>query len=85
MTPSGAGNVNPWELLNGSPDGAKIFFDQGGQIFRLDVALIGDPKASDPVALPVKGFVQNDLRRQYDLTPDGKAFVMLFPTAAKAP
>ncbi len=44
------------------------------------------PKASgEPVALPITGFQQqNDVVRQYDLTPDGKAFVMLFPAGAAA-
>jgi hypothetical protein len=40
-----------------------------------------EPKAADPVALPIKGFQQSELRRQYDLMPDGKGFVMLFPAA----
>jgi len=61
-----------------SPDGKTIYFDQGGQIYRMDVTAGADPKAGTPVALPIKGFVQGDLRRQYDLTPDGKGFVMLF-------
>jgi Tol biopolymer transport system component len=63
-----------------SPDGEKLFFDQDGQIFRFDVFAEGDvPKVSKPVALPIKGFQQGDLRRQYDLMPDGKSFIMLFP------
>jgi serine/threonine-protein kinase len=66
-----------------SPDGTKVFYDQGGQLYRLDLAIAAEPKAADPVALPIKGFVQTDMRRQYDLTPDGKGFVMLFPAAAR--
>jgi Tol biopolymer transport system component len=63
-----------------SPDGEKLFFDQDGQMFRFDVFVDGDvPKVSKPIAMPIKGFQQGDLRRQYDLMPDGKAFVMLFP------
>jgi eukaryotic-like serine/threonine-protein kinase len=63
-----------------SPDGRQIFFDQGGQVFRMPLTFGAEPRAGDPVALPIKGFVQGDLRRQYDLMPDGKGFVMLFPT-----
>ncbi len=59
-------------------DGKTIFFDQGGQIYKMDVTTTGEPKAADPAALPIKGFVQGDLRRQYELMPDGKGFLMLF-------
>jgi eukaryotic-like serine/threonine-protein kinase len=62
-----------------SPDGAKLYFEQDDQIFRMDIATSGEAKVGDPVALPIKGFRQGELRRQYDLTPDGKGFVMLFP------
>ena len=67
-----------------APDGSKIYFDdQSGQLFQMDVSITaGEPKAGTPRTLPIKGFVQGELRRQYDLTPDGKAFVMLFPVRA---
>jgi Tol biopolymer transport system component len=73
------GNRPQW-----SPDGTKIYFDQGGQIYQLNITAGAEPKASDPVALPIKGFQQTELRRQYDLTPDGKGFVALFPLAGAA-
>jgi serine/threonine-protein kinase len=66
-----------------SPDGKRIYFDQGDQMFQMDIDTGSEPKAGDPTALPIKGFQQSELRRQYDLTPDGKAFVMLFPADAK--
>jgi serine/threonine-protein kinase len=64
-----------------SPDGTKIYFDdETGQMFAVDVAIAaGEVRATGTQALPIKGFVQGPYRRQYDLTPDGKAFVMLFP------
>ena len=65
-----------------SPDGAKMYFDQDDQMFQMDIATSGEPRVGDPVALPIKGFRQGELRRQYDLTPDGKGFVMLFPEGA---
>jgi Tol biopolymer transport system component len=65
-----------------SPDGSQLYYDQDGRIFRLDLTLGAEPRASDPVALPITGFQQGSLRRQYDLMPDGKAFVMLFPMRA---
>ncbi|HEY6455231.1 MAG TPA: hypothetical protein VIY90_08110 [Steroidobacteraceae bacterium] len=64
-----------------SPDGGKMYFDQDDQMFQMDIATSGEPQGSDPVALPIKGFRQGELRRQYDLLPDGKGFVMLFPEA----
>ncbi len=51
-------------------------------MFQMDVDTAGEPHAADPAPLPIQGFEQRDLRRQYDLTPDGKGFVMLFPATA---
>jgi Tol biopolymer transport system component len=63
-----------------SPDDAKLYFDQGGQMFRVELALTASPpKFSEPKALPITGFQQGDLRRQFDLMPDGKQFLLLFP------
>jgi Tol biopolymer transport system component len=66
-----------------SPDGGKLYFDNGGRLYSTTVATSGEPKAGDPVALPIQGFQQGENRRQYDLLPDGTGFLMLFP--AKAP
>jgi eukaryotic-like serine/threonine-protein kinase len=65
-----------------SPDGTSLYYDQGDKLFRLDMTLGETPVASAPVRLPISGFQQGDLRRQYDLMPDGKAFVMLYPARA---
>jgi hypothetical protein len=66
-----------------SPDGRTLYFDQDGKMFRMDVSLTADAaQASTPEALPISGFQQGDARRQFDITPDGKAFVMLFPVRA---
>jgi Tol biopolymer transport system component len=63
-----------------SPDGTKLYFDQSGRMYRLDLTATGDAlTASAPQALPITGFEQGDLRRQFDLMPDGSAFLMLFP------
>lgn len=62
-----------------APDGSAIFFDQGGRMFRLDLLTeAGELRAGEPVQLPVTGFQQGPLRRQFDLLPDGKSFLMLF-------
>jgi len=66
-----------------SPDGKKLYFDQGGRMYRLDLTVAGEAlQAGPPTQLPISGFQQADLRRQFDLMPDGKAFLMLFPAAA---
>jgi Tol biopolymer transport system component len=63
-----------------SPDGKEIFFDNNGQIFAVAVQTAGTFSAAPPVALPITGFIQGPLRRQYDLMPDGKQFLMMFPS-----
>jgi len=68
-----------------SPDGSSIYFDRDGSMLRLDVKVNGDAlQAGEAVQLPISGFQQGPLRRQYDLLPDGRGFVMLFPVAPGA-
>jgi len=62
-----------------SPDQGELFFDNNGQMFVTTIRTGATPSAGEPVALPIRGFVQGPLRRQYDLMPDGKQFLMLFP------
>lgn len=65
-----------------APGGKTLYFDNGGQMYRLEVPTSGDaPRGGEPVALPIRGFVQNGMRRQYDLMPQGDGFIMLFPLA----
>ena len=56
----------------------ELFFDNRGQMFVAAIRTETGLAAGEPVALPIQGFVQGPLRRQYDLTPDGKQFLMLF-------
>lgn len=61
-----------------SVDGKELLFDRDGKEFfsiAIDGRTLG---SSEPVPLPVSGFVQNNLRRQFDLTPGGK-LLMLVP------
>jgi eukaryotic-like serine/threonine-protein kinase len=63
-----------------SPDGKKIYFDQADRLYRLDLTISADSlQASAPAPLPITGFQQGELRRQFDLMPDGRSFLMLFP------
>ena len=62
------------------PDGKALYIDRQQQIFRLAIDTASPSTVEQPVALPVRGFVQGELRRQYDVMPDGSAFLMLFPS-----
>ena len=65
------------------PDGHSIYFDRGQQLFRLAVNLATPSSSGDPVALPIKGFAQGEYRRQFDLLPNGREFVMMFPVMSQ--
>lgn len=74
ITPDG-GSHPVW-----SGDGTRLYFDRDGQIFISNVDLTGPtPRAAPPRPLPIRGFQQGYRRRQFDLMPDGRRFLMLFP------
>jgi hypothetical protein len=64
-----------------SPDQKELFFDSGNHMYSVAITTERGFTASSPVALPITGFIQGPLRRQYDLMPDGKHFLMMFPPA----
>lgn len=61
------------------PDGRSIYFQRNRQLFSLALNLDGPAPVGDPRALPIKGFVQAEHRRQFDLMPNGVEFVVLMP------
>ena len=63
-------------------DGRALYFDRDHQMFRLDVNTKDPSSKVEPVALPIKGFAQAEYRRQFDLMPNGRQFLMLFPVTA---
>jgi Tol biopolymer transport system component len=66
-----------------SRDGKSLFFDRDQRLYRVDVALGADVRAAaPPVALPIEGFTQGEYRRQYDLMPNGRELLLLFPAPA---
>lgn len=67
-----------------SPDGRTLYFDRDQQMFRLDVNTRDLSAKADPVALPIKGFAQAEYRRQFDLMPNGRQFLVLVPVTAPA-
>ena len=66
-----------------APDASAIYFDREGRLFRLPLTVAGgELAAGEATPLPITGFQQGPLRRQFDLLPDGKSFLMLFPVPA---
>jgi eukaryotic-like serine/threonine-protein kinase len=63
-----------------SPDGAVLYFNRGGRLYSVPLRAGATISAGVPSALPIMGFVQGQARRQFDITPDGKQFLMLFPS-----
>ena len=61
-----------------SPDQKELYFDKNSEIFVASISAGITFKAETPSALPIKGYIQGPLRRQYDLMPDGKHFLMMF-------
>jgi Tol biopolymer transport system component len=61
-----------------SPDQKELFFDSNDHMYAVAINTERAFTAAAPVALPITGFIQGPLRRQYDLMPDGKHFLMMF-------
>jgi Tol biopolymer transport system component len=71
---SGGGEHPVW-----SPDGGQIYFNRDDRLFSVAVKTETAVTAGSPTALPISGFIQDVGRRQFDITADGKQFLMLFP------
>lgn len=61
------------------PDGKSLYFDRDHRLFELAVNTADPAAKNEPKALPIEGFAQAEYRRQFDLMPNGKQFVVLFP------
>jgi len=71
--------VTPGRRPLWSPDGKEIFFDRDdAQLYVIPITLGPSPTVGTATPLPIKGFLQGGGRRMYDITPDGKQFLMLF-------
>jgi len=62
-----------------APDGRSLYFDRDHQMFQLAVNTQDVTTIGEPTPLPIKGFAQAEYRRQFDLMPDGRQFLVLFP------
>ena len=81
---TGGGHYPLW-----SPDGKQLFYatdDVGGasQIISVDVQTQPTFAVLKTTPLPVKGILSNQGRGGFDITPDGKYFVVLLPQSADA-
>ena len=63
-----------------APDGRSLYFDRDHQMFQLAVNTQDVTSIGEPTPLPIKGFAQAEYRRQFDLMPNGRQFVVLVPT-----
>jgi hypothetical protein len=66
------------------PDGKALYFDRDRQMFRLTVDTSDLASVGEPTPLPIKGFVQAEYRRQFDLMPGGEQFLVLMPLRSAA-
>jgi Tol biopolymer transport system component len=62
-----------------SPDGRELYFNKNDRLFSVTIQTASGVTAATPTTLPITGFIQEAGRRQFDITADGKQFLMLFP------
>ena len=62
-----------------APTGQSLYFDRASQLFQLAVNTREPGSIGEPTPLPIKGFVQAEYRRQFDLMPNGRQFLVLIP------
>jgi len=62
-----------------APDGRSLYFDRDHQMFQLAVNTQDVTTIGDPAPLPITGFAQAEYRRQFDLMPNGRQFLVLIP------
>ena len=65
------------------PDGRSLYFDRAHRMFQLAFNPDRPSACTEPVALPITGFAQAEYRRQFDLMPNGRQFLMLFPATER--
>jgi Tol biopolymer transport system component len=62
-----------------APDGRSLYFDRDHQMFQLAVNTQDVTSIGEPTPLPITGFAQAEYRRQFDLMPNGRQFLVLMP------
>ena len=61
-----------------SADGRQLLYENDGRMFSAAFQSGEQPALGKAVGLPVSGFIQPLIRRNYDMMPDRKSFLMLF-------
>jgi hypothetical protein len=56
----------------------RLVYDNDGRMFAVPVTLGATPTFGTHTALPVSGYIQPLLRRNWDMAPDGRQLLMLF-------
>jgi eukaryotic-like serine/threonine-protein kinase len=75
-----------------SRDGRQLFYSlgstgtggleglrQAGEFVAIDINLEGTPAWTNERTLPIEGFLDFEFSRDYDITPNGERFIMVFP------
>ena len=62
-----------------TPDGRSLYFDRDRQLFQVALNLDGPAPTGPPTAQPIQGFAQAEYRRQFDMMPGGREFLVLMP------
>jgi len=63
-----------------SPDGKQLFYYRTGQLLGIDIATEPAFSFGNEQALGMQGFLPGGgVARDYDITPDGQRFLMIFP------
>jgi serine/threonine-protein kinase len=77
ITRDGDGQRPVW-----SPDGKELFFVNRGSLAAVTIRTEPGFTFGNPTPLPITGFIHNEQgnpQRAFDIAPDGKQFIMLFP------
>ena len=69
-----------------SPDGKQLYYyaNSSQRLVAVDVQTQPTFGAGKPVALPIEALFLNAVARNYDITPNGKQFVVITPAGASA-
>ena len=78
---TGGGRTPQW-----SPDGRQLFYHEpaANRLIAVDIRTAPSFSVGKPAPLPIDGTVHPLAQRNYDVTPDGKQFVVILPVSSGA-
>ena len=67
-----------------SPDGKQLFYHHtpANQLVAVDIRTTPSFAFENPTPLPIEGTIHPVSARNYDITPDGKQFVVVLPASS---